>query len=530
MLSWLGFASRTPRIDTERKASHNGHTATIAGQSTPTDDHLGTGPHHQSVPRHRKNGSLKQSSRTVEPANLLQARKEPKRGRSPDLHFDSRDGDMQESISRRETREGRKDGSRKFKLARKYGEEVSALMKDKEELKLQLNETISRLNYAEDTSHHMKQKLRKTEEELQQLAKRDAETANRLRTQLESQHRHGQSLEAKIRQQTADISTLREQLHRAEANNSQTTQLLDVRTAELKGAQVFLTKADSFAGADLIKMVESLNSEMFQGAASMSEGLEFDEVAARNARLNGQAMERAKLLLGSVMFSQLLAKPPTVDPLPLQLALQSIMILRCIQIIQSLCPMEYRDQNDFLKKIYAGIQASEEQAVAGRWRAMTQAQLKPSRSYAPQIAEDLVNVLIVCGLSTSNSKHQIIIQDIKHRMSLLEKAALKLKVALKEGVTSVDIEPFYISTRAQFDPTKMDDAYGDSRKETRNRGDGERIMCTTDMGLRRVLTKRSVDGQVQSYYDIILKPKVVLASSLTDEAEAQTPLGEQSSK
>jgi hypothetical protein len=454
---------------------------------------------------------------------------------------------MQGSISRRETREGKKDGSRKLKEARKYGkEEVRALMKDKEELKLQLNQTISHLNYAEETSHHMKQKVRKAEEELQQLAKRDAETINHLRTQLESQHRHGQSLEAKIRQQTADISALREQLRRAEANNSQTNQLLDVRTAELKGAQVFLTKADSFAGADLIKMVESLNSEMFQGAAFMSEGLEFDEVAGRNVRLNAQTMERAKTLLGSVMFSQLLAKPPTVDPLPLQLALQSIMILRCIQIIQLLCPMEYRDHNDFLKKIYAGIQASgkysiqttaansrltvlpEEQAVAGRWRAMTQAQLRPSRSYAPHIAEDLVNVLIVCGLSTSNSKYQIIIQDIKHRMSLLEKAALQLKIALKEGVTSVDIEPFYISTRAQFDPTNMDDAYGDSRMEARNRGDGERIMCTTDMGLRRVLTKRSVDGQVQSYYDVILKPKVVLASSLTDEAEAQTPLGDQS--
>ena len=353
MLSWLSFASKKTRIDAERKDSHDDHTTT----AEPADDHLGN----QSVPRHRDNerGSLEQSSRTVEHAKLLQARKEPKRGRSGDSHYDNRDGDMQESISRRETREGKRDGNPKLKEARKYGkEDVRALMKEKEELNLQLNETISRLNYAEDTSYNMKKKLRKAEEELQQLAKRDAETANHLRTQLESEHRHGQSLEAKIRQQTADISALREKLRRAEANNSQTTKLLDVRTSELKGAQVFLTKADSFAGADLIKMVESLNAEMFQGAAFMSEGLEFDEVAGSNARLDAQTMERAKIIMGSVMFSQLLAKPPTVDPLPLQLALQSIMVLRCVQIIQSLCPMEYRDHNDFLKKIYTGIQAS----------------------------------------------------------------------------------------------------------------------------------------------------------------------------
>ncbi|EDR07864.1 uncharacterized protein LACBIDRAFT_298121 [Laccaria bicolor S238N-H82] len=516
-------------MDAERKGSHNDCSATAAGRNTLADDHHGT-LHHQSGPGHRDkdNDLLGQSSRTVEPTQLLQARKEPKREGSQDSRYNGWDGYMQGPISRHEAGEGKKDGSLESTEGRKYGkEEVRALMKDKEELKSELNQTIRRLNYAEDTSHHVKQKLRKAEEELQQLAKRDAETINHLRTQLESQHRQGQSSEAKIRQQTADINALREQLRRAEANNSQTTQFLDVQTAELKGAQVLSSKADSFAEPDLIKMVESLNYEMFQGAAFMSEGLEFDEAAGRNARLNAQTTERAEILLGSVMFSQLLAKPPTVDPLPLQLALQSVMILRCRQIIQSLCPMEYGDHNDFLRKIYAGIQASEEQVVAGRWRAMTQALLRPSRSYASYIAEDLVNVLIVCGkLSTSNSEYQVIIQDIKHRMSLLEKAALQLKVALKEGVTSVDIEPFYILTGARYDPTNMDDAYGDSRKESRNRRDGEGIMCTTDMGLRRVLTKRSVDGQVQSYYDVILKPKVVLASSLTDEAEAQTPFRE----
>ena len=370
MFAWLGFTSRTPRMDAERKDSHNDRSATAAGRNTLANDHRGT-LHQQSIPRHRDhdNDLLEQSSRTVEPAQQLQARKEPKRERSQESHYDSRDSDMQGSISRRETREGKKDGSRKSKEARKYGkEEVRALMKDKEELKLQLNQTIGRLHYAEDASHHAKQKLRKAEEELQQLARRDTETINHLRTQLESQHRQGQSSEAKIRQQTSDINALREQLRRAEANNSQTTQLLDVRTAELKGAQVFLTKADSFAGADLIKMVESLNSEMFQGAAFMSEGLESDEVAGRNARVDAQTTERAKTLLGSVMFSQLLAKPPTVDPLPLQLALQSIMILRCTQIIQSLCPMEYGDHNDFLRKIYAGIQASGKHSIIPRQR------------------------------------------------------------------------------------------------------------------------------------------------------------------
>ena len=170
MLSWLGFASRIPRMDAERKDSHNDRSATVAGRNTLADDHRGT-PHHQSVPRHRDNDNdlLEQSSRTLGSTQLLQTRKEPKRERSQDSRSDSRDGDMQ-GTSRRETREGKRDGSRKLKEARKYGkEEVRALMKDKEELKPQPNQTISRLNCAEDTSHHMKQRLRKAEE-LQQLA------------------------------------------------------------------------------------------------------------------------------------------------------------------------------------------------------------------------------------------------------------------------------------------------------------------------------------------------------------------------
>ena len=58
------------------------------------------------------------------------------------------------------------------------------------------------------------------------------------------------------------------ELKQVKVEHQQTIALLDVRTAELKGAQVFLTKADQFSGADVIKSVEELNGEIMQTAAS----------------------------------------------------------------------------------------------------------------------------------------------------------------------------------------------------------------------------------------------------------------------
>jgi hypothetical protein len=78
-------------------------------------------------------------------------------------------------------------------------------------------------------------------------------------------------LERKVLQRDENIQNLEQKLRISQEQNLQTTKLLDERTAELKGAQAFLTTADRYSGADIIKMAKSLNAEIFQASALMAE-------------------------------------------------------------------------------------------------------------------------------------------------------------------------------------------------------------------------------------------------------------------
>lgn len=103
--------------------------------------------------------------------------------------------------------------------------------------------------------------------------------------------------------------------------NDQTT-LLNDRTRELRGAQAFLSTADTLSGAEVIRLVDELNQEIMQTAAFISDSFDFarkpehrdeiKEASARTGELIGPAMTS---LLGTVQHGE--------DPLLIQIALQA---------------------------------------------------------------------------------------------------------------------------------------------------------------------------------------------------------------
>jgi hypothetical protein len=103
--------------------------------------------------------------------------------------------------------------------------------------------------------------------------------------------------------------------------NDQTT-LLNDRTRELRGAQAFLSTADTLSGAEVIRLVDELNQEIMQTAAFISDSFDFarkpehrdeiKEASARTSELIGPAMTS---LLGTVQHGE--------DPLLIQIALQA---------------------------------------------------------------------------------------------------------------------------------------------------------------------------------------------------------------
>lgn len=164
----------------------------------------------------------------------------------------------------------------------------------------------------------------------------------------------------------------------------------------------------------------------------------------------------------------------------------------------------------------------EAQAVAGRWRALTNAKLSVFKDDYPAnvIVDILISMLFLCGWSTSSEKSKRAVLLMQQMVFNIEKMASQIKTATKEGITTADLDVFVIHSgsplRDGMEDVYADSASGDARNsETVNK----RVLCTVGMGLRRTIVKR-VEGRTPEYKEeILLKPKVALASVLDSGRE-----------
>jgi len=241
-----------------------------------------------------------------------------------------------------------------------------------------------------------------------------------------------------------------------------------------------------------------LNSQIFNGAAFMADSLIFD-----HPKVDPEIHSWLKGTIGSRMFSILGTHSPQESPHLLQLTLQHFMTTWCASILSSFSP--HTKENDFLREIYAKIRASGDQGVAGRWRAMTCAQLTPSIS--TEMAGHVVNILRACGWNPEDPKSEQAKKTVQGFFTSIEETAVELRGAIMEGFTSADVWPYYITFETPFDPSEMNNLYGKAKK-------GEPVLCTTDIGLRSFVIERSNKGTVRQQSETILKAKVVLVSGV----------------
>lgn len=162
--------------------------------------------------------------------------------------------------------------------------------------------------------------------------------------------------------QEGEVRALREQLQGAEEKQGQMGKLLEVRTADLKGVQAFLTTADLYSGSEIIAMVESLNDEIFQAAAFMAELLESDSATGwrdrrRNMQKYHQLLVAARQQTGEELFAHIEVKYRDLrsHPLPLQCAIQAFLTAWCIYKIQAFSMDTFGDN---LQRLYSLIRES----------------------------------------------------------------------------------------------------------------------------------------------------------------------------
>ena len=222
-----------------------------------------------------------------------------------------------------------------------------AVGKENAGLKTQLEAGLHDLANATSQSGELERRIKKLvgeKEDLLASAKTERERVGREQMEAKKQIR---DLQGKNQKLEGEMNILKGTMRGVQDKHLNTVKLLEERTADLKGAQTFLTTVDRYAGADIMKIVEALNAEIFQGAALVSELLgdgntfEVGE-RRRDAQLTRDDHDRDYLtqFIGPKLSEHLSTKSKQVqvDPFPLQLAVQAILTRWCVFMVDSFYP------------------------------------------------------------------------------------------------------------------------------------------------------------------------------------------------
>jgi len=188
-----------------------------------------------------------------------------------------------------------------------------------------VREKEAKVGYLEEDVGNAKKRLEQVERELELSRVQNQKLVER-----------GKSL-------ATEVQWLNGETQRLNHDHAQTVELLQTRTAELKGAQAFLTKADRLSGADVIGMVEGLNSEIMQIAAFMAESFVSEEKMMKRGVTASEeesdelkdARGQATEVLGTNMVDLLRTFQHQDDPILLQIAFQACMCAYTHWIISS---------------------------------------------------------------------------------------------------------------------------------------------------------------------------------------------------
>ncbi|KAJ3891815.1 hypothetical protein GG344DRAFT_88055 [Lentinula edodes] len=303
-----------------------------------------------------------------------------------------------------------------------------------------------------------------------------------------------------------------------------------MRTAELKVAQAFLPRSDRYAGADIMKMVESLNSEIHQTASIMADVFSPDLQGPGTVLGDGEvglheAAVHTEEILGEGMTKILQTFNHQEENILLQIAFQASMCAFTEWIMDSWC---YHDRDSeveaVLQETYEQLRETEEQPVSARWRILTRKYVRKlyPRVEQPNLAYHILaacaNILITSGLHESEQGLlERLAARFADRVALIVERAVHLNNVIGDDITSCEFVPIYCTPDVAFDPSTMENATENGSATAGHEAifvhNENKILCTTDLGL---LKAEKVHGEEGTWDNtVLLKPKIVMPSALT---------------
>ena len=160
-----------------------------------------------------------------------------------------------------------------------------------------------------------------------------------------------------------EAQILRNECRRTVDQNSQLLAMMGVRSLE-QGEHAFATKQDLVSDQEVVKMLEELNSEIFEASAYMADSFTFPRDLEMSDEVR-EARVRATQMLGPTMVLNLTSVRHDEDPLIVQIACQACMVECCRRIIASWC-VDGSIAEEFLPELYGRFrQTGEPWAFSG---------------------------------------------------------------------------------------------------------------------------------------------------------------------
>ncbi|KAI1793721.1 hypothetical protein LXA43DRAFT_1092510 [Ganoderma leucocontextum] len=321
------------------------------------------------------------------------------------------------------------------------------------------------------------------------------------------------------------VAQLAQELRQAKDELRKTEVLLDTRSAELRDAQAYLTRLDDVADAEVLQLIDGINSRIFQVAASIADTFQSRYGEGKDMQVAQEAAARLQGLVSSDLLPTLSFVDHAPDPLVVQTVLQAAMAsyTRSLCDTWSFC---VGNPSCFVQNVYHLMRQTEQQSVAGRWRALCLTYMKKFRAddrerrrvARDELLEHVTDILLASGIAVSRQDLRRTVERI-HADVLREVIHLsyKFQCITVERIISRDLLIYTVIPGEPFDPSCMVDEWADP-KRTRRRVDIYPVLCTTQLGVvrgeRMATEEAGGEGGISSI--VLLKPKVVLTSFLDE--------------
>ncbi|KAJ7502666.1 hypothetical protein B0H11DRAFT_1989551 [Mycena galericulata] len=326
------------------------------------------------------------------------------------------------------------------------------------------------------------------------------------------------ALETELEQRMGEVKDLMAEKTRLEEAHSKTLEILATRTADLADAQAKLVEdRDLLTDQAVVALVHAFNTEIKDTAAFLADSFEFEEkkdgeVVPEDTEEMAEVYERATEILGHELVDILRTTDHHHNLALVRLAFQGGMV-EYARWMSASWFFEDPEDEQLLADIYQHVRVAQDQALAGRWRALTHKHVQELIHGEPELGDyfvdAFVNVLLSAGFKSSSAAlHELVGQRFSDRIGALVRLAIGLNKAIGAEVTVCELKALSAAPGIPFDAETMADFVDGAAQP------GEPVLCTCELGLSRA---DKVDGTWTK--TILLKPKVVLQSGLEELLE-----------